>query len=319
MIINSKHTKVLALALAATVSLSSCLKNTGYEDALTDNPAAAVMIADAASEDSKSFALNSTPLQEKFDAIRIFLGDQGLAKKDYLIKVSKNAGLIADYNTANSTGYIELPANAYTGSFDVTVKAGTNVVDLPITLDKTKIDLSSSYALGLQIADASGAVINPNANKIVIIIGVKNKYDGVYTFKGRIATEVPGDRPASFLNQPFTYPVDIELITSGASSVKMRNPAFGLEGFHPLINNGGISGFGSTRPEYVFDNADKLVSVANIYPNPTNGRAFIANPAITTNRYVAGSKTVYAGYFMTQPSFQPLPLYDTLIYKGPRP
>ena len=139
----------------------------------------------------------------------------------------------------------------------------------------------------------------------------------MYTITSRM--DHPADRSADWLRTPFTYGYDIQLVTKGPVTVDWINTAFaGGVGYHPLMTPG-VSGFGATQPVFVFDENDKLVSVSNGVPNPANGRAFAINPAVTDSRYDPETKTIYAAFIMTQPGFEPIPIFDTLKYKGPRP
>lgn len=298
MIITIKNTKLLALALAATVSLSSCLKNTGYEDTITDgSPKPAVMIADAANTDFKAFALDLTPPTETLKLLDVYLGDGGPAKKDYTIKIVKNAGLISDYNSVNGTNFIEIPANAYTGTFDIPVKAGTNLGSLSITLDKTKMDLTKNYALGLQIADASGAVINPNANYIIVNVGLKNKWDGVYSVKGRMLRA--GD---AVLSGPHG-PKEFNFATSGPTSIEMVEA-------HPWANGSGSTLPGGYQPRLTLNTTTNLVTI-----NSANG--LISGTTTYTHRYDATSKTFYYEFTWGAGPSARLAT-DTITYLRPR-
>jgi hypothetical protein len=149
----------------------------------------------------------------------------------------------------------------------------------------------------------------------------------------------PADRDPNWVRCPYAYPYDIHLITQGPATVNFYNTAFGTGDNHPLMTPA-ISGFGSTRPQLVFDAAtDKITSVTNAFPNPANGRAFTINngdagtgnytyldPCTGTsksvtinNRYDAANKKVYVAMIMTQPGFAPMPIFDTLTYIKARP
>ena len=81
----------------------------------------------------------------------------------------------------------------------------------------------------------------------------------------------------------------------------------------------GVSGFGATKPAHTFDASDKLTNTVNAVPNPSNGRAFVNNPAVTDSRYDPATKTVYAAFIMTQPGFLDIPIFDTLKFVRARP
>jgi hypothetical protein len=149
----------------------------------------------------------------------------------------------------------------------------------------------------------------------VFVFSIKNKYDGIYTFRGRM--DIAADRSADWVRTPFAYPYQIHLITTGPNTVKFYNEAFG-QGYHPLMTPA-VSGFGSTEPNFTFDANDNLIEAVNGWPNPSNGRAFVINSAVTGSKYVPSTKKVYLAYIMNQPGFLPMPLFDTLTYVKARP
>lgn len=293
MVISIKKISILIVLFTYIFCLASCLKNKGYEDVITDDGAKAIAaIADAELSDFKVFALDVTPSLETINAIRIYLGERGVAKKNYTIKIVKNAGLIADYNSAHGTNFLELPANAYTGSFDIVVEAGKNTADLVLNLDKTKFDLAKSYALGLQIADASGAIINPNAKSIVVNIGLKNKWDGVYRIKGFV------DHPTAAFKGPFDAP-EVELQTSGPNSVTMEA--------QPFFNNGTLAFFG-VYPTFTISEPSNAVTVTVTPVVQSAGVPY-------TNKYDPATKTFFCHYGYSSNTRL---IFDTCYFVKPR-
>jgi len=153
------------------------------------------------------------------------------------ITVKNDDAAVAVVNPA----YIILPAAWYTigsstpysgGNYSVTMKPGEFAKEIMITIpNATLLNPSALYALGFTIttADANGVVSSQRT--LVIEIGAKNNWDGVYEMSGTFL---------DVTNAAFTYAGDQQysLITVGASECIVRNDDL----------NGGI-------PGYIFSNA----------------------------------------------------------------
>lgn len=240
-------------------------------------------------------------------------------ESDLTVNLVINNSLLADYNTTNFTNYVPFPSNLINLPLTYKIPRGQKQVAMVAEINTALLDLSKSYAIGISIASVTGGdnsiTINNLYKDCLYGVVIKNKYDGRYEFKGRIA--VTPDRPATFSSATFIYPYEIHLITTGGNSIKWSNTAFaGAPGFHPLINNNAPSGFGTTEVSMSFNASDALATVSNTFPG--SARGFIFNPAVTDSRYQTSNKTLYAAIMMTQPTFQNLPLFDTLRYLGPR-
>ncbi|HEY0060143.1 MAG TPA: hypothetical protein VGB56_13490, partial [Flavisolibacter sp.] len=165
-----------------------------------------------------------------------------------------------------------------------------------------------TYAFGFSIGSVSdpSVVLSENYKNILVVVTVKNKYDGKYLLKGHfLRTDVPA------YTGPFTY--NMELHTSGASSVDMY--WVDLHGYaQPFANNGGPAYFSNVAPRITFNAADQIVSLYNI----TGG----GTPTMTlfpgyNSRYDPATKTIYLKYYYnTSPTNRIFT--DTLIYTGPR-
>ena len=99
----------------------------------------------------------------------------------------------------------------------------------------------------------------------------------------------------------------------------MHNTGYANDYTHPIQTTPTAwSRFGSYTPVFTFDATGKLVDAPNYYINPSNGRGGKVNATVTTSRYDAATKTVYAAIMMTQPGFADFPMYDTLVFKKAR-
>jgi len=309
----------LWLVLAMSFSFTACLKDEGYDNgqygAVRNTAGQEFLSIPVAAKNPNVLGLESKTGSQNVEMFVASYDFVDPASADITGTLVLNNALIA---AADATAVV-LPANTYTiPSNTITVKSGARVSDkFVINLNTSTLDPTKKYGIGFTLTSVSKGGVNvpSNLKDVVYIFTLKNKYDGIYTLKSRM--DHPADRSADWLRTPFTYPFDIQLITTGPSSVKFFNTAFGA-GFHPLMVPA-PSGFGATEPLFAFDANDKLISVTNGVPNPSNGRAFAINPNVTTSRFDPATKTVYAAFIMTQPGFQPLPIFDTLIFKSKRP
>ena len=164
------------------------------------------------------------------------------------------------------------------------------------------MDLSKIYGLGFKIAEVSEGEASGLSSSVLVGIGIKNKYDGVYELTLRldgweaygIASGVAG-----------IYPNDIEIVTAGADAVSINYTTAG----NPLQPGftGGVgfitaaTAFGATTPKYIFDlTTDKVISVVNTTPPDSRNRVLLLDPATTTSGYNPATKTIYIEYIMQQ-------------------
>lgn len=307
----------LLLASAFTFTLTSCLKDKGWEDGLygsVRNTAGKEYLSiPVAAKNPNTMGLESKAGVQNVALFSVSYDYESPAAADISGTVTVNNALITDPSV------VLLPASTYSfPSTSATVKAGERVSDpFILALNTSTLDPTKKYAIGLTLSSVSksGVQIPDNLKNVVYVFSLKNKYDGIYSLRFRM--DAAADRAPEWKG-PYAYPNEIRLITTGPNSVVMYNTAFANGDNHPLMTPA-VSGFGSTRALFTFDANDKLVSVVNDFANPSNGRAFAINPAVTTSRYDPATKTIYAAFIMTQPGFAPLPIYDTLKFTKVRP
>ena len=248
---------------------------------------------------------------------------------------------------ATNPGYIQLPIAFYTlqidgvktggqgGTFTFTFKPGEFSKSIYIIIpNATLFNPSALYGIGFTIltADAGGKISTQKS--VVVEIGAKNNYDGVYAVTGPMV-ELTGS-PFIQWNNPTFGPFQVanggaweaNLVTSGASTVFVfDNTIWGCSG-HPMLNAGANSGFGSFGLVVNFNPAtNAIASIYNYYGDPAYGGATaLGNPqagsgaplysAANTRRAVLdpsgvnavqGNKDVLIKYFMIQPSVVPAP------------
>lgn len=291
--------KSLLSIATASLLLASCLKSRDAVGVIEDKGSIVSEIFDKAYYgDLKFISLDATPATETISDF--------LTLKVYAPRSNQPAGgsvrikLVQDNAAVTAAGLTVLPANAYTlpASLEFDVPANGEV-KIPLTLNKNNINLANSYGLGFKIAEVSGGVISDLAKNILVQIGIKNKWDGIYKIRGT------GTHPNSGLSGPFEYAGcdGFTLETSGSNSVDLK-PG------QPTNNGGSLSYFSSVIPRFVID-ANNGVTVTGGAPG--NGVVFDPQPGYT-NRYDPATKTFYI-----KTGWSGSRVYiDTLEYCGPR-
>jgi hypothetical protein len=172
------------------------------------------------------------------------------------------------------------------GTYKIVLQPGEFAKQIYITVpNATLLDPSLKYALGFTItaADANGKI---SVNKsIVIEIGAKNAYDGLYedTWTNYHPTSNPGYTGDK---------TNIELRTTGANKCKMWFNAAGAYG-NPAILGGSLGYFGAQEPEYTVNTATNQVTVQNV----AAGAVTFYTMAVGFNsRYDPAVKTFYVKY-----------------------
>ncbi|MGZ5252990.1 MAG: DUF1735 domain-containing protein, partial [Flavitalea sp.] len=221
-----------------------------------------------------------------------------------------------------NTNYIPLPVDAYTidagnpkTGDDWTLKfaEGEFAKPIRIQLDATKLDLSKQYAFAFKIKDAAGNAISNAFNNVIVEVGVKNKYDGIYEVTGTMVDVVSAALTGY-------YPLNWDLRTAGASKVKVYDRLTGTQ-THLISSGGALSQYGTFGLDVTFDPAsDAIASIKSPYEPAANSRAAALDES-GENRYDAATKTVKIKYFMLQPALVTpyrTSFDETWVYKSAR-
>jgi hypothetical protein len=314
--------KYLLSFVALTIAIAGCVKKDAYykENTTETNRKQTVQLTGAS--DIITFARDVKPTKDTFVLIdvRRYPNSNADLNQPLTVKLTKNSGLIDAYNTANGTGYIELPANSYTLLGDInaiTFQPGEAVKEIKISVDQTKLDLSEQYALGFSIADpGSNAVIVSSLKNGLYAIGVKNKYDGHYQVTGTMV---------DLTNATLTgmYPMDVFLVTAGPNSVYMYDNAIGGAA-HSISSSGSLSYYGGYAPQFFFDANDNVTSVENAYGQGNNNRSGMLDPS-GSNKFKSSDHSLDVKYYMLQINSTTLPppkirttFDEHFKYLGPR-
>jgi hypothetical protein len=295
--------KFLASVVSASLLLSSCLKDKNVTDrvyGMEGTEDVDLVEFPQSPQDVKSldFSTNDTT----FNLVAVRLNSEKPAQEDIQVTLVPNNTLVT------SAGYTIAPTGIYRfENLTVTIPRGQQQGYLRITTKASNI-AQGSYAFGFSIGSVSNSkyIISSNYKDILVVVGVKNRYDGVYRLKG-------------FHNRPtLTNPYDeeVHLITTGANSVKMFWPALGADA-HPI--HGGVTYYGNFTTEFIFaaspNGAGNYPLTAVDNPYTPGSPVFTVGPA-TDSRFVTATRTVYAQYYYNN-NLQRM-FTDTLTYLRPR-
>lgn len=311
--------KFLLSFIILMVVAVSCVKKDDFYKKNTDETSRKQTVQIAGADDIITFARDVKATKDTFILIdvRRYPNTADELNQPLTVKLVKNPGLIDAYNTANGTGYIELPTNAYTLLSDIntiTFQPGEAIKEVKIAVDQSQLDLSEQYALGFSIADpGSNAVVISSLKNALYQIGVKNKYDGHYQVTGSMtdfsSAGLTGD-----------YPMDVFLVTAGPNSVYMYDNKWGGAA-HSILSGGSGSYYGSYAPEFIFDANDKITDVVNVYGQPSgNGRSGELDPS-GANQFNSADHSIDVNYWMNQPSVitpHRVSFSEHFKYLGPR-
>lgn len=326
-----KHITKYTLGLAAILSLGSCLKDKGFDNGTYGINGAdknSIITMSAAQNSLTSVSVDYVTTSQTVELTGIIYDADQPTSKDINVTIdtlsARTGGLVTAWNADPNNPYLTpLPASFYQLVSGLTVKivAGQKIGSLKITIpNATVLDVNLTYGLGVTlVSNDAGVTTSSNLKKAVFAISAKNKYDGVYNLKFKM---LDWDAAYGISNQALPWGGPVFMITAGATSVRLFDDwGFG-QFIHPARGSTGTyTGFGSTDLKLTFDPAtDALSDAANVFVNPSNGRSFRVNPAITNSRWNASTGDIFAAIIMNHPGRTPadLLIYDTLTYVGPR-
>jgi len=239
-----RHNKIFSGLLLFTVVLlvASACKKAASPDPLGDRGQTIVKFLDGLADTASGYSsgyklinLDLVPTPQVLDMvdIRRDLANNVDLNKTMTVTVKQDPGAASAYNPA----FIALPDGSYTvdgstplvgNEYTVTLKPGEISKRIYITLNNAAaLDLNSQYALGFTITSAdSDGKLAALESSIVVELGVKNPWDGVYTVSGNFQ----GHPNACLLGTFFTGANDggpnreIQLITVGSRIVKRNLP-----------------------------------------------------------------------------------------------
>lgn len=311
---NKLFTLRFVLLLGLAFSFANCVKHDDmYSEKVGGESNRKTVVQITGASDLIAYARDVKPMNDTFALIDIrrYPNTEAELNQSLTVKLVANPALITNHNAANPNGtqYIALPSNAYTLLTDInniTFAPGEAVKEVKISVDQSKLDLSQAYALGFSISDpGSNAVANNDLKNVLYSIGVKNKYDGIYSIVSGSVTRytAPGVPANDALSGSIAGNPDLTLTTVGASTVEIT----GLQWAYG--NNSGVAGINNLR--LTVDPATNLVTMSAL------GNATLANIATETNKYDPATRT-FTLAFRWNPTSTVREYRMVIKYKGPR-
>ena len=302
-----KRNYLLLALVAGLLVVSSCHRDSIYGDITPNTDRIIVEFTDT--KEPVNVALEYNTNTVTFDVTDLQFMVRSKVQSDVNVSIGANNAIVTDFNNENGTSYDAVPFSKFgfeTTDFTLSATERKKKVRLKI---KPSDVATGEWAIGLDIKTVSAGEVSQIANKIIMLISVKNKYDGVYHLKGFYTRT---DNPA--LNGPFE--TDVEMITTGPNSVAMYWPDFG-DYYQPFSNNGSLTAFSNVAPEAFFSGSDQVTSINNYTGDPATGPFMTPYPG-ANSRYVGGAAPVIylKYYYNTNPANRIFA--DTLIYTGPR-
>jgi len=290
-----------------------------------------------------------TPNQILAVELRRDLPNNSELNKTMIVTVKDDTAAV----TAANPNYIQMPTAWYTiqygsdgvktggqgGTFTFTFKPGEFSKEIYITIpNATLLNPSSLYALGFTIMTADAGGIISSSKSVVVEIGAKNDWDGVYEMNGTFL---------DVTNPAFVYlgAQQYSLITVGATTCVVRNDDLngGIPGYI-FSNAGSGTYYGAYGLMISFNPAtNAIASLWNYYGDPTQPATGGGNPATGTGpplyassntrravldpsgvNAVQGNKDIKIKHWLVQPSVVPaspsIRTYfdETWTYLGPR-
>lgn len=270
-------------------------------------------------------AIDLITTSQTFGVLDVYRDAPGEAALNSATKVviSEDATVISAYNAAHNTSYVPLPTTAFTidpsnpktgNDYTLTFSPGEFYRQLKIIVpNATVLDPNKKYALGFKIRSVdNNGKISASENQVLAEVGLKNKWDGVYTVNGTMID----------LTTPTitgTYPLTWELRTTGANTIAVFDKGRGTQ-THNILSGGALSQYGTFGLNLTIDPAtSKITSVVNPFGQPAaNGRSAALDPT-GVNAYDPATKTFKIKYFMLQPGTTVRTTFDeTWVFSGVR-
>jgi hypothetical protein len=229
-----------------------------------------------------------------------------------------------DTAAVSKAGYLQLPISWYTlqssgvktggqgGVFTFTFKPGEYSKEIYVTIpDATLFNPSALYGLGYTITSADAGSKIADAKAVVVEIGAKNQYDGIYSIVSGLVTRytAPGSPAGDALSGSLAGNPDIHLVTVGATTCQIPLPgstgclawAFG--------SNSNVAGIDGLRAS--------VNTSTNVVTMTSAGNATLTNWAGRVNQYDPATKT-FTLAFRWNPTANVREYEVILKYKAPR-
>lgn len=217
------------------------------------------------------------------EAINAFAAGGGSAN----VTLAVDESLVTAYNDANGTAVEVMPSDIYTLPSAISISGGSGSSDATFDIQKL-LTYGTTFAIGLKITGVSGGTdyIVPGNSQLVIIIKVKNAYEGDYSAKGYL---VHPSSPRAIARDKFVATIDPNTSEVELGDLGGSNYYFDFDVDGSTVNNWVPVGATPPLPSSGFMTVD----------NPT-GNATYPGGSYTSvnypNTYDAGVFKLHYGY-----------------------
>jgi hypothetical protein len=304
--------KMPALIAFVMLSLSSCLKDEGFDNGtygMGGFAGGTFVAVPAAASSPYSIALESKAGNQPLELFSVNYENVDKAPEDITVTFAKDDAAVTAVG-----GLTLIPASVLTftsANPTVVIKKGTRVSpNFTCQINTGTLDPTKNYGLAFTISSVSksGVSIPANLKTVVYKIALKNDLDGIYSIVSGLVTRytAPGVPANDALSGSLAGNSDVYLITSGVSEVDI--PASGNGSFR-WSGNGGIGGIDGLRMA--------VNPTTNLVTWSCAGNATLTNWAGKVNSYVPATKT-FTLNFRWNPATTPREYTVVLKYKSKR-
>jgi len=299
----------LIISLMLLLVATGCLKDDAYDNKEIQSVRSAgiqkiieIKLTASSVSNVVSLALDESPTDTAIDIIPVNLASAEAAPQDVHVTLVPNDQIITDYNAANATDYkvAQLYSVVNPGGV-VVIPAGSHTGYLQIKFKPSDF-LGDTYAVGFTInkVDEAGYTISGNNMNGMVVINIKNQYDGVYTRNGSALRAGDPDRTGPI------GPDQISLTTVSGNAVKwIENHQWG--------NGGGLLASTISNPIWTINSDNSVTATSEGGPFPDG----LMNYPGYDSRYDPATRTFYVkATWGGGPGVREMT--DTLVYFGPR-
>ncbi|MBS1732526.1 MAG: DUF1735 domain-containing protein [Bacteroidetes bacterium] len=329
-------TKQALVVLLAAAVFTSCDKKKEVEEVTSGQGRTTIKLVEGGAVEDQVVsvkAIDFIPDPQTLEVIDIRRDAQNSDElnKTVVVTIKDDTSALRIYNDSlvahGGTPVDAFPGNWYTtdastpktggdgGTYAVTFAPGVFAKQLKITIPNAQLlDPSTTYGLAFTIESVSPETFISYTRSLIITIGAKNIYDGIYQVEGNFIHPV--------YNGPFGTsstggPLEVAMITTGANTCSRLGVApadiADYDGFIfwlTAANGGpGLTGFSNVFPAYSVDPSTNAVT---IYALPGSANSVTWNNYGSTFDPVTHNFTMHYGYNGTRK------IDETWTYLRPR-
>lgn len=185
------NTLLSILSISLLILFSSCLKDKGFDNGeygIQPTINKGVSLPQSLGGSFTAYVPVSNQPQV-IDGPNFTLESQGAQSNDVNVTFALKPSLIDDYQAtlpAFDPNVVLLPSDQYTVNLNAKVPAGQLLNTLKVTiLNPNNLSYDKTYCIGFQLVSAdNGFQVASNMKEVLVLIKVKNQYDGDYVANG---------------------------------------------------------------------------------------------------------------------------------------